>query len=237
MNSAPVALADLFADQDEEADAENPEPNGQFQQEYALQKIEICGKDFQIRQFSWHQANANQVWPGTFRLAEFILEHKDKYSNSKLLELGAATGALSIFLKSNVADGFDVLTCDIDDGGEVEQNIQFNFQLNAISPSLHIPFTWGNDWKGKLEAVVSEKQISPLSFDFKFIIASDILLYISAYPALVKTLSDLFQAHPVQEFLMSWNRRIAESKIFFDMMTDAGFLCHHHGHCIYSFTR
>lgn len=41
--------------------------------------------------------------------------------------------------------------------------------------------------------------------------------------------------HPV-EFLMSWNRRIAESSVFFDLMVKAGFECEHKGKCVYSFT-
>lgn len=39
----------------------------------------------------------------------------------------------------------------------------------------------------------------------------------------------------VKEFVMSWNRRIAESNQFFAAMKEAGFLCHHHGACVYSF--
>ena len=39
-----------------------------------------------------------------------------------------------------------------------------------------------------------------------------------------------------KQFLMSWNRRIPESKIFFDLMCARGFECIHHGGCIYSFT-
>jgi hypothetical protein len=38
-----------------------------------------------------------------------------------------------------------------------------------------------------------------------------------------------------REFLMSWNRRISESYKFFQMMREAGFVCYHHGKCIYSF--
>jgi hypothetical protein len=34
---------------------------------------------------------------------------------------------------------------------------------------------------------------------------------------------------------MAWNRRISASGTFFDLMRAAGFLCHHHGQCIYSF--
>jgi len=36
---------------------------------------------------------------------------------------------------------------------------------------------------------------------------------------------------------MSWNRRIVSSKIFFELMKGAGFECHHHGKCVYSFYR
>ena len=32
---------------------------------------------------------------------------------------------------------------DIDDGGEVEENIRYNFEINNLSPVLHIPHTWG----------------------------------------------------------------------------------------------
>jgi hypothetical protein len=34
---------------------------------------------------------------------------------------------------------------------------------------------------------------------------------------------------------MAWNRRISASGQFFDLMQAAGFRCHHHGKCVYSF--
>ncbi len=40
---------------------------------------------------------------------------------------------------------------------------------------------------------------------------------------LVKTLSELFDGGTIVEFLMSWNRRIAESAIFFELMKEAGY--------------
>ena len=43
-------------------------------------------------------------------------------------------------------------------------------------------------------------------------------------------------SHWPVEFVMSWNRRIAESAIFFDLMLKAGFSCEHKGKCVYSFT-
>lgn len=45
-------------------------------------------------------ANANKVWPGTFILADFMSKHEGRYKGKgRILELGAATGALSIFLR------------------------------------------------------------------------------------------------------------------------------------------
>ena len=44
------------------------------------------------------------------------------------------------------------------------------------------------------------------------------------------------KSHWPVEFVMSWNRRIAESAIFFDLMLKAGFSCEHKGKCVYSFT-
>ena len=58
----------------------------------------------------------------------------------------------------------------------------------------------------------------------------------SAYPALVQTLIDIFNENTIIEFVMSWNRRIDESQIFFNMMKDIGkFSMKHHGQCIFSF--
>ena len=59
----------------------------------------------------------------------------------------------------------------------------------------------------------------------------------SAYPDLVKSLTEFFDAGSVELFLMSWNRRIAESKIFFELMSSAGFSCEDKGEGIYLFTR
>lgn len=58
----------------------------------------------------------------------------------------------------------------------------------------------------------------------------------SVYPKLVESLRYLFSIGSTKEFLMSWNRRIADSQTFFEMMKDAGFNCVHHGNCIYTFT-
>jgi hypothetical protein len=79
----------------------------------------------------------------------------------------------------------------------------------------------------------SNSSKSPL---FQFIVASDILLYVSAYPALVSTLNDLFLNCGTKEFVMAWNRRLDCSQ-FFQLSREAGFYCYHHGECIYSLFR
>ena len=197
-----------------------------FVQEYEVQDLNICSSHLKIRQFSWHEANANKVWPGTFTLAEYIVENLDIYKQGLLLELGAATGALSIFL-SLPQYGCQVVTSDIQDDGQVKENILHNYALNGLpTPMQHIEHTWGETWP--------EEQIPASSINR--IIASDILLYVKAYPALVSTLDMLFNAG-AQEFLMSWNRRISSTSIFFQLMQEAGFDSVTHPHCVYSFTR
>lgn len=80
------------------------------------------------------------MWPGTFNLAEFIEDNLCTYNTGRILELGAATGALSMYMMSKPRS-LDVVTSDIDDGGEVENNIEYNFGLNGISVLLQCRYT------------------------------------------------------------------------------------------------
>ena len=79
---------------------------------------------------------------GTFVLAEYLEAKSEKYRSGKILELGAACGALSMFM-CLPPRSFDVVTSDIEDLGEVEENIKYNFELNGMhifhfSPPLFI---------------------------------------------------------------------------------------------------
>jgi len=178
----------------------------------------------------------SQVWPGALKLADYIrLNRLERFREGNILELGAATGALAIYLSSH-PQCLSVYTSDIDDGGDVESNILHNFQLNGLSHKGHLPYTWGESWQeaaNKLQDI--QVNFSPINF--RFIIASDILLYVSAYPALVRTLENLFDGGTIVEFLMSWNRRIDESAIFFRLMETSNFQCVKVESGIYSFTR
>ena len=269
------SLCDLFAmpGGEEEADGEEVDSSANggtdgdsnsFDNAMEVQTLDICGTQLQVRQFLWHEANANQVWPGAFTLAEYMTEADslERYKDGIILELGAATGALAAYLtmpraeaeaatavavagttepregdqeaeapapatRSGSGCGFNVITADIKDDGIVKENVAHNFRLNGLQPRQHVEHTWGTPWP--------EEQLSAASV--KFIVASDILLYVAAYEALVSTLSYFFDAGGVGEFLMCWNRRIHTTPIFFGLMRDAGFVVENLPKCMYRFTR
>lgn len=207
-----------------------------------------------------------------------------------VLELGTATGLLAIRLAlasikhsrqriqhevvETQHDNVDpstiiptacsyVVTSDVlDEQGDVEGNVAFNFALNGYTDDtfrpLHIPHTWGTGWKDsvtrQLDLINTSTQNGTRKVEdllhFDTIVASDILLYVSAYDALVETLCELMSdednnvninvfdnsRRPTQ-FVMSWNRRMKESAEFFDKMKHAGFDVTHEGKCIYTFVR
>lgn len=101
----PIDLGGLFPDSDDEKDATGEDD--EFVSRGETQLLAIGSRQLQIRQFSWHQANANQVWPGTFILADFLDDMKERY-NASCIELGAATGALAIYLRLQGYD--DIIT-------------------------------------------------------------------------------------------------------------------------------
>lgn len=121
---APVSLMGLFAGEG----ASDDECGESFVNEEEIQQIQLAGMSLSIKQCAWHQTNANKVWPGTFVLAEYIEEHRERYMTGKMIELGTATGALAIFLRKKA---FIVMTSDIDDGGYVEELVNFNLGHNG----------------------------------------------------------------------------------------------------------
>ncbi len=106
---APVSLTGLFG---ADSDVEDEEENG-FKNEKSITKIKLGGIDILVSQMAWHQANANQVWPGAFTLADHLIDTLDvvsdseksvsvesqkRYEGALMLELGSATGALTVAL-------------------------------------------------------------------------------------------------------------------------------------------
>jgi predicted nicotinamide N-methyase len=239
---APQTLTGLFPDSSDEEDS-----GGIVEPTFETQDIALVGERLQIRQYDYHSHNANRVWPGTFNLAEYLLNarHGEGLLNwGAVLELGTATGLLAIRLalvstqhsqdRTSVVYCESIVTSDVEDErGEVAENIAFNYRLNRIEkPPPHVPHTWGTGWKTSMEKAGLD---SGTSFDT--IIASDILLYVSAYPALVETLEELIPPDSNSKFIMSWNRRMKESQEFFDRIKKVGFDCTHEGKCIYIFKR
>jgi len=243
----PFSLGSFFPpDSDEESQTQ------ELDRCFEVQEVTLVGESLQVRQSAYHSHNANCVWPGTFNLAEYLLARYESTNGrfrqnwGSVLELGTATGVLAIRLaRASVrysvhdreCDGGDcvcddIVTSDVDDDDEVEDQVTYNFNLNGFENEserpVHVPHTWGTGWK----QCAARKGLESKVFDT--VIASDILLYVSAYPALVQTLTELL-AHPKTKFVMSWNRRMKESKDFFDRMQTAGFECKHEGKCVYTF--
>jgi hypothetical protein len=225
---APFSIGGLFGSDGDDDDLE---------QNYEVSAVSFSAllPPLQIRQFAWHEANANRVWPGTFVLSNFLtmgdpeLLARLQHAGTTCLELGAATGALSIHLSSPPWN-IKIHTSDIADDGTVEANILHNFQLNTHNkPRQHIAHTWGTPWSESCD------RAGLTGTCFNFILASDILLYVSVYPALVQTLLEVFASNPGAEFIMSWNRRMDVSKQFFALMKEAGFSVIQSG-CIYTFS-
>lgn len=105
----PVSLTGLFDDKEEENEcfastSENENEKG-FQNESEIVMVKLGGSELRIRQMVWHKANANIIWPGTYNLVDHMMQVEDfdtpsqlRYENCSLLELGSATGALSLAL-------------------------------------------------------------------------------------------------------------------------------------------
>ncbi|OAE35174.1 hypothetical protein AXG93_4461s1550 [Marchantia polymorpha subsp. ruderalis] len=149
------------------------------EQAFVIRDHDFSGMVLHVREFSFHQVNANLLWPGAVLFAEWIVEHHKLLEGRKVLELGSGTGALAIFLTKKY--GLDVTTSDYDDV-EIENNIKLNCELNELSALPHIRHTWGD--------VFPEENPQ-----WDLIIASDILLYVKQYANLITTLSYLFRKY------------------------------------------
>ncbi|XP_042385195.1 protein-lysine methyltransferase METTL21C-like isoform X1 [Zingiber officinale] len=249
MDVALFSPAALFHDDDDDDDddiineachaaAEGKESPDQ--QDIHVERIHsFPGADLIIREFSFHQLNANLLWPGTFAFSNWLVENQSLLQGTRILEIGSGTGALAIFLRRSF--GVDITTSDFDDT-EIEGNIAYNCRANGLPALPHIRHTWGDKFP------TSEP-------DWDMIIASDILLYVKQYPNLIRTLCFLLNNYKPKEnvsdgivlpisgkevkllwpfFLMSWRRRLGgEEKLFFKGCEDAGLTVYDAGARVY----
>ncbi|KAL7265542.1 hypothetical protein ACSBR1_003342 [Camellia fascicularis] len=240
MDFAIFSPSSLFADND---GSSTDEETMETQQSYAERRHQFPGMELLIREFSFHELNANLLWPGTFSFAEWLLQHRSWVQGRRTIELGSGTGALAIFLRKSFQ--LDITTSDYDDQ-EIAENIAHNCRVNGISPVLpHIKHSWGDAFPSA----------DP---DWDLVIASDILLYVKQYANLIKTLSFLLKSYkarldelvslrnneqngetclglPCPAFLMSWRRRIGkeDESLFFNGCENAGLEVQHLGSRVY----
>ncbi|GFP93838.1 protein n-lysine methyltransferase mettl20 [Phtheirospermum japonicum] len=233
MDIALFSPSSLFAGSD---DSSSEEEKTETHENYEERKHQFPGMELLVREFSFHQLNANLLWPGTFAFAEWLVQHRPWVEAKRVLELGSGTGALAIFLRNTFQ--LDITTSDYDDA-EIEENIAYNCRINGVNPFLpHIRHSWGD--------------VFPISEpDWDLIIASDILLYVKQYPNLIKSLSFLLKSYkskateavarnsghddecPLSRpaFLMSWRRRIGkdDESLFFSGCEEADLKVEHLG--------
>ncbi|XWS43845.1 hypothetical protein CRYUN_Cryun16bG0139400 [Craigia yunnanensis] len=120
MDIALFSPSSLFAD-DEEVSVD--EEKTDIHQSYVERRHQFPGMELLIREFSFHQLNANLLWPGTFAFAEWLVQHQSRIEGRRCLELGSGTGALAVFLQKSFNLG--VTTSDYDDQ-EIVENIAHN---------------------------------------------------------------------------------------------------------------
>ncbi|KAB1224342.1 hypothetical protein CJ030_MR2G004224 [Morella rubra] len=130
MDIALFSPSSLFPDDD---DTSSHDETTETQQSYVERKHEFPGVELLIREFSFHQLNANLLWPGTFAFAEFLAQDRSLLEGRRCIELGSGTGALAIYLRKSYC--LDITTSDYDDQ-EIEENIAHNCKANGITPVL-----------------------------------------------------------------------------------------------------
>lgn len=235
MDIALFSPSSLFHDDDATSSDDESAENSQ---NYVERSHQFPGMELLIREFSFHQMNANLLWPGTFAFAEWLVQDKSRIERRHIIELGSGTGALAIFLKKLCE--VDITTSDYDDQ-EIEDNIAHNCRINGVIPVIpHIKHSWGDTFPNP----------NP---DWDLIIASDILLYVKQYSNLIKTLCFLLNSYKPREaltapqetqevprpaFLMSWRRRIGKEDelLFFTGCENAGLHVKHLGSRVYCIT-
>jgi len=202
-------MEDLFGrgSSDEE---DNTSSQTGFKQQFDFQEYLFPeGIKLKIREFSFHPLNANIVWPGTLQFAEWIQQNwKEYFEGKNLLELGSASGALSLFIKKwkNV----DVITSDYSDD-EIEKNIRHNYQLNGINDVVHLVHTWGEPLSENLPSC-------------DVIFAINILQYSAQYGNLIKSLKLLLHK-PTSYCILAWGVKIKKENInlFIELVKEAHF--------------
>uniref|UniRef100_A0A7C8ZZA7 Calmodulin-lysine N-methyltransferase n=1 Tax=Opuntia streptacantha TaxID=393608 RepID=A0A7C8ZZA7_OPUST len=199
METALFSASSLFGNASDDSSDEETNP----QENFVERTHQFPGMELLVREFSFHQLNANLLWPGTFAFAEWLVQHRSWVEGRCVLELGSGTGALAIFLRRLLQ--LDITTSDYDDQ-EIKDNIAYNCKINRIIPPLpHVKHTWGDAFP-----------IASPNWDL--VIASDILLCLP-YPAFLMSWRRRIGKD--------------DESLFFKGCEDAGLLVRHLGSRVY----
>ncbi|KAE9447640.1 hypothetical protein C3L33_20471, partial [Rhododendron williamsianum] len=187
------------------------EETAKTHESYVERSHQFPGMELLIREFSFHELNANLLWPGTFSFAEWLVQQRSWVEGRRTIELGrhvhfltkfsylfqylhalivfvmffllfGASGTGALAIFLRKSFQLDITTSDYDDQ-EIAENIAHNCRANGISPVLpHVKHSWGDAF-------------SSAEPDWDLVIASDILLYVKQYANLIKTLSFLLKSY------------------------------------------
>ncbi|MBA0857399.1 hypothetical protein Goshw_012023 [Gossypium schwendimanii] len=251
MDIALFSPSSLFADAEE---VSVDEEVTDVHQSFVERRHQFLGMELVIREFSFHQLNANLLWPGTFAFAEWLVQHHSWIEGRRCLELGSGTGALAIFLKKSF--NLDITTSDYDDQ-EIEENIAHNCQANGITPVLPhvkhvkqypnlikslsfllksykskddkaIPSVGNDQSSGKRSIYICREKVDLVGL-IESIIGHHLIIDVYFL------LPGMCMGLAVPAFLMSWRRRIGkeDESLFFTGCENAGLEVKHIGSRVY----
>lgn len=131
MEIALFSPSSLFHQDDDSSASsdEQTQDDDKSSSSYVQRSHQFPGMELVIREFSFHQVNANLLWPGTFAFVEWLVQQRLNLQGRRIIELGSGTGALAIFLSKLYQ--VDITTSDYDDQ-EIEDNIAHNCTINGI---------------------------------------------------------------------------------------------------------
>ncbi|GJZ65135.1 methyltransferase-like protein 23 isoform X1 [Tanacetum coccineum] len=225
MDIALFSPSSLFHQEDDSSDEQTQDDHDDksSSSSYVQRSHQFPGMELVIREFSFHQMNANLLWPGTFAFVD------------------CGTGALAIFL--NKLYQVDITTSDYDDQ-EIEDNIAHNCTINGVSPVLpHIKHSWGDPFpipRPEWDLIIASdillyvKQYANLIKTLCFLLKS----YKPRETCADSDSSEEDLLVPRPAFLMSWRRRIGkeDESLFFSGCETAGLQVKHLGSRVYCIT-